>query len=994
MRLYHLRLQAIGPFAGVHEIDFAALGRSGLFLLEGPTGAGKSTIIDAIVFALYGQLAGESASRERLHSHHAPEGLEPYVDLVFEVESGIYRVRRSPAHQRAKRRGEGTTTQNETVTLTRLHDVDAPDAGEVVSTRAQEVGPEITRLIGLQREQFLQTVVLPQGEFARFLRSSGEERKKLLETIFRTDVYERITLALIERRKEAYARTRDARQAVDVATQVLARAGGVEPVTLLDADGVLEVPACEALVEAASSASAAAAEAAEAARARLAEATAVVSAAEALTAALARRTDLLARQQGLRDDDEAVAAAGERMRSARRAALVQQAIADAAGAAQRREAAAAAHERAATDLAPEQPLTAEECGSLDHELSERLAELSLFTKLEHGFVARETQLAGLRRDLDAAEAEVVAAESRIAERPARRAEIVAGLGTSREAADALPAAQAAVDQAQRVLTAARGVEGHDGRLGVAHEALEAAAGAASVAVRHHADLRLRRIHGMAGELAMALVPGEPCAVCGAVEHPRPAIQADDHPHEDAIAAAESAAASAERVADDARAQVVRLDAERAALLEQAAGLSVDDATTALTTLVADRDAAAEAAARRDELQAALDTFDTGAADDARHRQECGDTAVALRTEVAGLQRELDDDRSAVERALDGADGTLADLTARVGAHRDRVRAYARTSASLTLADQQLSDTTETVDRRLAEQQFDDRDAALAAVLPADEIDRLDRLVTEHGQQTRVVAEGLAAPEIAVLTGHEEPDLPAARQRHEAAAADHEACAGAAATAAHRRDEVTSRWAALETANGDLAEAAADAAAVIRVADVAEGSAAANLKKLTLGTYVLMRRFEDVVAAANSRLGPMSSGRYQLRATDERERSGRSTKTGLSLAVIDTETGQEREPRTLSGGETFYASLCLALGLADVVMAEAGGVELGTLFVDEGFGSLDPATLDDVMAELTGLARGGRVVGIVSHVEDLKQRVADRIEIRRRDDGSSTLSVLV
>ncbi|MFI5425682.1 AAA family ATPase [Aeromicrobium sp. UC242_57] len=143
MKLYTLSLQAIGPFAGAHTIDLAALGQSGLFLLEGPTGAGKSTIIDAIVFALYGDLAGESASKERLHSHHAERGVEPFVDLVFEVDSGVYRVRRSPAHQRPKRRGEGTTTQNEAVTLSRVTDVDAPDAGVPISTSTQEVGHEI-----------------------------------------------------------------------------------------------------------------------------------------------------------------------------------------------------------------------------------------------------------------------------------------------------------------------------------------------------------------------------------------------------------------------------------------------------------------------------------------------------------------------------------------------------------------------------------------------------------------------------------------------------------------------------------------------------------------------------------------------------------------------------------------------------------------------------------------------------------------------------------
>ena len=153
----------------------------------------------------------------------------------------------------------------------------------------------------------------------------------------------------------------------------------------------------------------------------------------------------------------------------------------------------------------------------------------------------------------------------------------------------------------------------------------------------------------------------------------------------------------------------------------------------------------------------------------------------------------------------------------------------------------------------------------------------------------------------------------------------------------------------------------------------------------------MRRFEDVVAAANDRLLVMSDGRYELVRSDEKE-DVRARNTGLAMRVVDHQTGHPRDPRTLSGGETFYVSLCLALGMADVVTAEAGGIDLGTLFVDEGFGSLDPHTLDQVLAELGRLRAGGRVVGVVSHVDALKQAIADRIEIRPTPQGPSTLQV--
>ena len=217
MYLRSLTIQAIGPFAGRYTVDFEALGASGLFLLEGPTGAGKSTLIDAIVFALYGKVASAATSEDRLRSGFAADDVESVVDLTFETGAGVYRVRRTPAYDRAKRRGTGTARQQATVKLWRLAGaapdvppasddltaadslplgIDAEHDGEIVSTRLDEAGPELQRIIGLDRAQFVQTIVLPQGEFASFLRADPEHRRSLLQKIFATDVYERLQYRL------------------------------------------------------------------------------------------------------------------------------------------------------------------------------------------------------------------------------------------------------------------------------------------------------------------------------------------------------------------------------------------------------------------------------------------------------------------------------------------------------------------------------------------------------------------------------------------------------------------------------------------------------------------------------------------------------------------------------------------------------------------------------------------------------------------------------
>ncbi|MBC7550863.1 MAG: SMC family ATPase, partial [Cellulomonas sp.] len=235
------------------------------------------------------------------------------------------------------------------------------------------------------------------------------------------------------------------------------------------------------------------------------------------------------------------------------------------------------------------------------------------------------------------------------------------------------------------------------------------------------------------------------------------------------------------------------------------------------------------------------------------------------------------------------------------------------------------------------------------------------------------------------------DLAAARAEQDRAEAAASVAEGAAMLATRAATSAAGARGAVEAALL-LHETARDLARpVVRMADLAAASGGDNAKRLTLATYVLVKRFEDVVAAANDRLLSMSDGRFELVRSDERE-DVRSRRTGLSMKVIDHRMEAARDPRTLSGGETFYVSLCLALGMADVVTAEAGGIELGTLFVDEGFGSLDPETLEAVLVELGKLRAGGRVVGVVSHVEALKQSIAERVEVRRLPDGSSTLTV--
>ncbi|MBF4617645.1 SMC family ATPase [Clavibacter sp. VKM Ac-2873] len=1012
MDLHRLTLQAIGPFAGEHVIDFAELGRSGLFLLEGPTGSGKSTLIDAVVFALYGSLASDGSSRDRLHSHHAAPGVEPYVELVFETAAGIHRVRRSPQHQRPKARGTGTTAQNATATLVRLSSPDA-DAGEVIGTSTQEVGTEIARIVGLTRAQFVQTVVLPQGEFAEFLRSTGEQRRLVLQSLFGTAVYDATARQLAEMRTAAKART-DAADA-----QVAEALTGLREATRVDGLEIADAPDTVRLL-------AELADAAEAARAedegaRQDAATALADA-ERVTRALDRRRALIAREEAVRAEADEVAGLARRAEEAGRAAAVTGQLAGRDRTEAARAAAEAADDAARAACRAERPAIADATtSSLAERRDALVADLATLADAE----ARERGLPRRRADVRAAEDAVAAREASAAEaeatlalRPAGRIPLVEARDAAAAAAGGVDPARAAVAEAEATRRRVAELEGLEARIRAARDALDARSADAVTAVRHESELRQRKIRGLAGELARELADGAPCPVCGAVDHPHPAPSAPGHPDDDEIERASDARARAERAQGDAAAELsaetARHEVARAAL-DGITAETADAEVAARTARLAEAEAAggalraAEAAvvahdaeterirARRDDARAALSGLRERVI---RAGELLAEDEAAVRAVLAERDAPQDAERDPDGSGPAGGSGATAD-TARVAAlvaERAAERALVdrlialgtareRTAADAAARAAELA-------QALADRSFATEEEARAAALPPAELEAVARRVAAHEREQAVVAEGLVDPEVASLTGAEHPDPDAARAALDAAQAAARTSAERAARARDRADRGARALARHDDARRASARAGDQARAAIRMAEVANALTPENTRGTTLGTYVLLRRFEDVVRAANARLRIMSSGRYELEVSEEREATSRSRKTGLALQIRDHVVDRVREPASFSGGETFYASLALALGLADVVQAEAGGLQLGTLFVDEGFGTLDPETLDAVMSELGRLSSDGRTVGIVSHVEELKQRVADRIEVRRLSDGSSTLTSTV
>ncbi|MGY1811026.1 SbcC/MukB-like Walker B domain-containing protein, partial [Blastococcus sp. SYSU D00669] len=495
------------------------------------------------------------------------------------------------------------------------------------------------------------------------------------------------------------------------------------------------------------------------------------------------------------------------------------------------------------------------------------------------------------------------------------------------------------------------------------------------------EVRGRRLDGMAAELAAGLVPGTDCPVCGGREHPRPAVgsgplvtAADEDAARAAVDAAEQAAAAAGQAVEE-------LERELAVLGERSGERPVADLTTAAAASADRRDATRAAARRVDELRrglAALEAEHAAATDRLAADRERLQARTAERAARAAVLDEL-------VAKLDEARGEDADLAARA---RRLTTAAERCEAALEAEVAELRARTDadtaraTAQRRVGETGFPGLAEAAGALLEAGALAALDRRIDEHERALAATERVLADPELADLGPL--PDVAALERR----------CAG---TTARREDAVAARdragrcARALADLAGDLTAAEIDlqhrrarAEQVGALADLVNGRGA-NALRMRLQSFVLAGRLEQVADVASRRLLEMSNGRYTFVHSDAQGRHG--ARGGLGLDVLDEYTGVRRPTKTLSGGESFMASLALALGLADVVTAETGGVQIDTLFVDEGFGTLDAQALDAVMTVLDELRRGGRTVGVISHVEELKLRIPTRVEVLAGRNGS-------
>ncbi|MFW7414077.1 AAA family ATPase [Demequina sp. SO4-18] len=999
MKVLNLEIEGFGPYLRRQTIDFAEFDDD-IFVITGKTGAGKSTILDAIVFALYDKVPRYEGASRSVRSDHCTDADPTVVTLEFESGGQRYRVRRSPEFQRPKRRGEGLTTQKAEATLWVERDGD----WEALAVRPVEAGHLITDILGLTADQFLQVILLAQGRFQKFLESKPDERREVLRSLFGTGRF-----AALERhvRDLAKERSREVETAdaglADLVARAAAEAGsaseeGAEAPGLAERDRWLSTTA-DALAELAAAASGARAKAGEAADAAAQALVAAKEAADkherlaqarATVAALEARADEHEADRARLDQATRAKPVAAPMRAAERATAELERAEDGRKAAVEGAQSAAVAEVAwpgGRDALDGLSALAE---ASEEALTARVNDLSAETGALAKALEQELALPRLREEAEAAELAVAAAvEARdeVKQEIDALPELARELRAKRD--EAATTAARVEDLEQAHLRAEESAEAHERAVELASE-LEAAVKERDAALAAHAaateaynDLVQRRLRSQAAHLAAALTDGEPCAVCGATEHPSPAEPSEDHVTDDEVDAARATETEAGDALKGAKDAVAGVESNLAAVRAKAGDEDADAATAKVEAALAQLEAARAAVderARLDEELAGLD-----------ERKEVLDESLASKTAaLEAAQSTRTQAVAAVESAQESVTKSRAEYES-VGARaRDLERAKelvaAVASAVGTLADAQAASAQaqQSLAEALEESGFETAPEARDALLPETEFAALTTAVADHDTElagARAVVKNLGGEGLPELTTDLEVLTASAADTSEARDA-----AVAAETAAVSRSE---RFAALRAEYAQRAESSLQAReardVALTLADSLEGNPP-NARRIRLESFVLASKLERIVAAANARLQVMSSGQYRLEHDDDKQ--FRNTQAGLGLKIADSHTGQSRSTHSLSGGETFLASLALALGLAETVTAEAGGIRLSTLFIDEGFGSLDADTLEDAMSTLDELRSGGRTIGLISHVEAMKEQIPAKLEVERLADGSS------
>ena len=920
MRPLKLTIAGFGPYAGVQELDFENLGERGLYLITGDTGAGKTTIFDAITFALFGEASGDSREPNMLRSKYAAPQDPTFVELTFAYDGKNYHVRRSPEYERAKARGTGTTRQAADACLT------LPD-GRVV-TKLKDVDKAIREILGLSRGQFSQVAMISQGDFRKLLQADTKDRQKIFRDIFGTGHY----VTLQNQLKDASSELRDLRDQAQ--RSVWQYIGGMvcgedslhNPQVKKARNGELPIADVMALFEALLAEDR---EAQATLDTRLAETEKEM---EDVTARLTQALSIAVARKALAEKERTEALQSAAMENAQ-AAL-----------------------ESARQTQPEQD-----------DLSKKITRMELLLPSYGEMEAMTAALAAAQRKLTGARsAEVSALRSREAlteEVAALKLKQESFAGAAAEKEKLTAKRQQLDERAEKLLALIRGIAAleNEQRKLARMQASYLASDVESSRLLQEYELKNRAfLSEQAGIIASTLAEGESCPVCGSVSHPRLATLSENAPTEAEVKIAK-------KNFDTARKETEKLSlaaGKQQSVVATTAAALIKDANTLLPGTSFDQ-AATAAMIQREELREQIASLD--------------EQIQAADLKIAG-KRKLDTLIPEKERLLADTEGKLSSAKAQI--------------AALTASAEELTKQITALSEKLT---FPDKAAAERERKSLQiRLQTLKKAQTDAENTLNGCKESLSATRAAITELR--------RQLENGTEADMTALTGVKNELTARKNAILARQKAVHTRLTTNASAAANIAKkqaqmedlenryawVKALADTAGGNLTGK-EKIMLETYIQTTYFDRILERANIRLRKMSGGQYDLmRRRTAADLRGQS---GLELDIVDHVNGTQRSVNTLSGGESFLASLALALGLSDEVQMSTG-IRLDTLFVDEGFGSLDSEALSKAYATLAGLTEGNRLVGIISHVAELKERIDRQILVTKARSGGSTARIVV
>ena len=1020
MRPERLVIRAFGPYSEEVTLNFDCLGERTLFLIHGPTGGGKTTVLDAISYALYGETSGGEREGQGMRCDLAPPDMATEIELDFRLGLERYRVRRRPRQLRPKKRGEGfVEEQTKGLLFCRTKCTKEDDDGELLAAKARAVTEQIEHVLGFTAAQFRQVVILPQGKFRQLLVADSKERQAILDALFQTGFYRLVEERLKERAKEAAQELSDLLKKRSLLLQQLS----------LEDESQLEEATAGLKKEQ------------ESAKQKLKENRAEeASASEKLAAARRAKEkldELESAKKALNElmvQKEHFAEQRKLLASAKRAVLLEdlqnnlkERKADEERAQKLSKAAHIAKEEALQALQKSQALLKKEEDRETERVGARkeAAHLANLEGAAHSLQEGKEALEKCEKNAQESKRCQLAAKQKVSELEEKLLERKKALDLAKEAGRLLDSHQTSWQKAKETLAAKEELEMVAKELGKAQKSLVAATEKEQQAARKLDELLTQRTEierayreGQAARLASELIEGEPCPVCGSKSHPLPAERDEAVPSDDILEKAKEAVLAQEKSlrsegekVTEAKTNVTKSSTELQSLRKNL-GEAADEELSALKNKVnstqADVNAAELAVKQVETIEKALYLLERDLGQKKEELElhekkltECLADERAARSVVEERQARLPEKlrgKGQLIKALEKAQKKVEELEEalekrKVELTKSKEEAATRESAlksalhTLDEAKKSLKELDERFEARLKEAGFTSRQECQSAQRSRAEQEAMEHSISEYDGSLKAAQKRLErASEKAkgvVLPVMEKVE------------AEYEATRGKLEEAISLLTKIEKEIELKEKVATEIKETYAQErklderyGVLGRVTALVTGK---NELGMTLERFVLASLLETVLDAATQRLQYMSRKRFILQRCKERQ--DKRSAGGLDLEIFDNYTGTSRPVASLSGGESFLASLSLALGLADVVQSAAGGLRLDTIFVDEGFGSLDPEALDWAFRALVDLQEGGRLVGIISHVPELKERIDTRLEVQAGRKGSRATFVV-